>query len=391
MRIIPPDSFKALTMVTVLCLSGPVHAEGAAQGDAIRAIEPVAIFRDSARYATFPDVKRLPDGRLLCVFRDAPFPDKIKHIEVDARIVGAVSRDGGRTWSRPEEIHACEVCHNDPSVCVLRDGRLLLTYFTWVGMSEEEVREQKPFRPRQVDRGAWGKYAVCGGVHALWGDARSLVFRDEPVVFGHGGQGLMATSCSVLETAAGTLLLPAYGRSETSKADQAFVWRSTDAGRTWGEPALMASTGSNIAQQEPALVQAANGDIVALLRTTNAEDHLYLVRSADDGRTWNEPERTELVGHPADLVRLPDDRLLAVYGYRHEPYGVRGCVSDDHGRTWLKAREIVIADRGAHTDLGYPSVCLTDDGHVFVAYYMNGPDTRDRWIEGKRIPLALLR
>ena len=143
--------------------------------------------------------------------------------------------------------------------------------------------------------------------------------------------------------------------------------------------------------QEPAPAQNRDGTIVCLMRTTNAEDHLYTVRSTDDGKTWSVPERTPLVGHPADFQSLPDGRMLAVYGYRHDPgFGVRGCVSEDGGVTWDRANEFVITDRGAHRDLGYPSVCLVDEEHLLVAYYMNGPDTKDRWIECKRVPLSLL-
>jgi hypothetical protein len=87
---------------------------------------PVTLFRDAKRYTSFPDVKRLPDGRLLCVFRDAPFPEKVRHIEVDARVVGVASDDQGRSWSKPFVIHESPDCHNDPSVAVLHDGRLLL-------------------------------------------------------------------------------------------------------------------------------------------------------------------------------------------------------------------------------------------------------------------------
>jgi len=89
------------------------------------------------------------------------------------------------------------------------------------------------------------------------------------------------------------------------------------------------------------------------------------------------------------MQRLADGRMLAVYGYRHEPFGVRACISED-GVTWDRSCEMVVAAKGAHTDLGYPSVCLTADDHVIVAYYMNGPDTKDRWIECKRIPLSML-
>ena len=145
---------------------------------------------------------------------------------------------------------------------------------------------------------------------------------------------------------------------------------------------------AKVSFQEPALVEAGNGDIVALMRTTNAEDHLYCSRSSDDGRTWLTALRTPLVGHPADLKLLPGGNLLAVYGYRHELFGVRACVSVDHGKSWDPKKEIVIAASGVHGDLGYPSACLTEDGHVVVAYYMNGKGTKDRWIECKRIPLS---
>jgi hypothetical protein len=127
------------------------------------------------------------------------------------------------------------------------------------------------------------------------------------------------------------------------------------------------------------------------MRTAKAGDHLYACRSADDGRTWSRPEETPLIGHPADVDLLPGGKLLVVYGYRHKPFGVRACVSADNGRTWDRSREIVIAAAGAHGDLGYPSACLTGDGHVLIAYYMNGPNTHDRWIECKRVPLLQFR
>jgi len=142
--------------------------------------------------------------------------------------------------------------------------------------------------------------------------------------------------------------------------------------------------------QEPALVENADGTIIAVMRTTNAQDHMFTARSDDDGLTWSPPERLSLIGHPADLVRLPDKRVLLVYGYRHQPFGVRACVSDDGGKTWDVGRELVIAASGVNTDLGYPSVCLADDRHVVVVYYMNGPNTRDRWIECKRIAVEEL-
>lgn len=377
-------------MMSILSAAGqPASSPGETAG--ITSLPPITVYRDPSRYVAFPDVKRLPDGRLLCVFRDASFPDKVRHIEADARVVGCISTDDGRHWSEPTVIYDAETCQNDPCVRVLRDGRLLLTFFDWVGRSADYVAEHKPPYARRVDRGKWGDFAEPGGVFVLWGKSDSLKWDQRASHVAGTAEVLRAASASVIETKQGTLLLPIYGRSVKGKADQAYVLRSTDAGKSWSKEVLIAEDPANkVGMQEPALAQLPGGDIVTLMRTAGAEDHMYTTRSSDDGLTWTPPERTPLVGHPPDLLVLPDGRLLAAYGYRHKPFGVRACVSDD-GWTWNLRREMVIAASGDHTDLGYPSICLTGDDHALIAYYMNGPDTKDRWIECKRIPLALLR
>ena len=351
----------------------------------------IVIFRDSARYTTFPDVKKLPDGRLLCVFRDATFPERVKHIESDARVVGCLSDDHGQTWSKPFVIYDDRHCQNDPSVAVLRDGRLLLTFFNWEGLSEEYFKEHKPPFARRVDRGDWGAYAQPGGVYLMWGTSQPLRWSDQAKHVVGTAEVLRATSTSVLETRKGTLILPCYGRSLDRRLDQAYVLRSTDGGKRWGDAIEIAvNPAGKVPMQEPALAQMPDGALVAMLRTGRHGDYLYMTRSMDDGLTWAVPRQTSLVGHPADLQVLSDGRLFVSYGYRHKPFGIRACVSQDGGQTWDLSNEIVLVDTGAHTDLGYPSVCLTADGHVLIAYYINGPETKDRWIECQRISLSRL-
>lgn len=350
-------------------------------------VPAITIFRDPGRYVSFPDVKRIACNRLLCVFRDASFPEKVQHIERDARIVGCISDDNGLHWSSPSVIYDDPACQNDPSIAVLRDGRLLLTFFNWVGVRTASApAEDSPFA-RKVNHGDWGTWAEPGGVHILWGRADPLKWDPPAAHLCGSAKVLRATSSKVLQTRRGTLLLPVYGGSREKPVDQAYVLRSTDNGRTWGDEILIAADpAGRIDMHEPALVETAPGHILAVMRTANAGDHLYSTRSTDDGLTWTPPARTELVGHPADLITLPDGRVLLAYGYRHEPFGVRASLSSDGGENW--ALSMVITASGANTDLGYPSLCLTDDEHVLVAYYMNGPGTRDRWIECKRIGLA---
>ncbi len=324
---------------------------------------PITIFRDPSRYVSFPDVKRIGPHRLLCVFRDAAYPEKIIHIEPDARVVGAISRDDGRTWSKPAVIYDDPACQNDPSIAVLGDGRLLLTFFNWVGLKTTTAPgDRSPFA-RKVDRGDWGTWSEAGGVHLLWGQVDPLRWDSRAQHVRGSARLLRATSSKVIETSRGTFLLPTYGRSPDKPVDRAFVVPSRDRGKTWGDEILIAADPEGrIAMQEPSLIETKPGHILAVMRTAGAGDHLYATRSADDGLTWPPAERTDLIGHPADLLVLPDGAVLLARGYRHPPFGVRAAVGADGGAHWQ--REIVIADSGSGTDLGYPTLCLTDDEHV---------------------------
>jgi hypothetical protein len=96
--------------------------------------------------------------------------------------------------------------------------------------------------------------------------------------------------------------------------------------------------------------------------------------SDDGGRTWGFLSRVNDFGSPGSLVRLPDGRLVMVYGYRLAPSGIRATVSEDEGKTW--GPELIIRDDGGSWDLGYPNAWVTDDGKVGVLYYFNSKDDK---------------
>ncbi len=120
------------------------------------------------------------------------------------------------------------------------------------------------------------------------------------------------------------------------------------------------------------------GTLVCLMRTSARPgrfDNLWFTHSRDDGASWSRPERTSLWGYPADIIQLQDGRVLAVYGYRRAPWGVRGCISED-GLAWDIENEIMIREGGAadpsfpqYWHIGYPSVTQCEDGTIVVAYH----------------------
>lgn len=91
--------------------------------------------------------------------------------------------------------------------------------------------------------------------------------------------------------------------------------------------------------------------------------------SLDGGRTWHWLSRLNDWGAPADLVPMRDGRVVAVYGYRNPPEGIRYRVSEDKGRSW--GTEMILRDDGGSWDLGYPRVIETAPGTLLATYYMN--------------------
>jgi hypothetical protein len=97
-----------------------------------------------------------------------------------------------------------------------------------------------------------------------------------------------------------------------------------------------------------------------------------LFNSDDGGDTWHFLSRINNFGAPASLVVMPDGRVVAIYGYRLMPAGIRAAVSEDGGRTW--GPEIIVRDDGGSWDLGYPNVWHVEGNKVGCLYYFNSKD-----------------
>lgn len=97
-----------------------------------------------------------------------------------------------------------------------------------------------------------------------------------------------------------------------------------------------------------------------------------IFESTDHGRTFRFLSRVNDWGAPGDLVQMGDGRIVCVYGYRLKPYGIRGRVSTDGGKSW--GREFILRDDGGSWDLGYPRVMETAANRLLAVYYMNRAD-----------------
>ena len=162
------------------------------------------------------------------------------------------------------------------------------------------------------------------------------------------------------------------GEGRAPIPDRAFVVRSRDGGRTWGQPSAVAhDPHGRLIFGEPSLLRLPSGKLLCMMRTG---DYLYQAFSTDDGWVWQGLRRSPIWGFPSHLLRLRSGRILCTYGYRREPFGIRACLSDDEGETWDVSNEIVIRDDGVHRDLGYPSSVQLQDGRILSVYYFHGED-----------------
>lgn len=249
----------------------------------------------------------------------------------------------------------------------LRNGTVICSFFEWNLMKTE------PFHHSNV------------GVSMVRSrdDGKSWEQRPIPVdVPKEAYEGAYAME-PLIELPDGQLLLALYGTKVFRSVDEglyaSFVMRSRDGGRTWGDlRTIGADPFGNVSFEEPTVCLTKSGKLLAVMRNTQS-GYLWQCHSLDAGVTWSLPKRLDLWGYPAHVLQLADGRLLATYGFRRPPWGVRACLSEDDGETWNLREEIIIRCDGHCRDLGYPSSVELTPGEVFTAYYFHIGDVNDKY------------
>ena len=358
--------------------------------------ERVVVHKHAGRYTgPSPVLELLPDGRLAAGTQSSPW---CEHVFLGEWVV-KTSEDGGRTWATdadpalPLNWPGSTVRERgDRLTAVLADGTWLaagaLSWEVWPAARRAEaealrlrirphqggddqivVGSRRLFAQRSADRGrTWARrewtVPECG---VLIGFPRGLVLAD--------GR---------------TVLYPVREQDGDEFRRQGHAWRSADGGWTWALRPFPAGVHQRTGN-EAAFVETAAGRVLCLMRDNDRRGgtgFLLEMWSDDAGASWSRPVQTAIWGFPPQLLRLADGRLLCSYGYRRAPAGVRACVSEDDGLTWLTADEVVLrgdggtpsrlrsepGSGGGHSDLGYPTTRQFADGSLFTAYYFTEND-----------------
>lgn len=351
------------------------------------------LYRDPRFHAAFPTAATLADGTVLVVFRrgrdhrwlTAGDGDVGTVDHLDARSHHVLLRCSAEfePLGPPTVLPAdAEAADQDPNLLALRDGRLLLSGFSWYPLP---ARAAGRLRARGV--GLVGSAEDTGAFYLFWGgwtrtsDDGGRTWSPHaflPPLPGHGDvvPGIRpvhggAVRGRAVETADGTLLLATYG----GHPYESHLFASTDGGATWGHRSVIAADAVRCAGFcETALHRAEDGRLLALHRTTGLDDRIALSVSGDLGHTWAPWVATGAVGHPADLCPLGDGRVLVVYGHRHPPYGVRARLWAPAAGALDDAPEVMLRDDAPGPDVGYPWAVRLGGGRAAVCHYIVDDD-----------------
>jgi hypothetical protein len=347
----------------------------------LRKVRDVLIYEDARYYATFPSVVRRPGGELLVAFRRAPArtafgEPRESHTDPNSYLVQLRSTDGGESWGKePALLYAHAFGGSqDPCLLQLRDGALLCASYGWAFVKPEIVPKLKApvfeLTPGVVFLGGYLLRSDDGG--RQWQGP----FYPPPVAaeIYHDlhGRALPAYNRGAMIEGRDGRIHWVVAANDTAKPRKTsnYLLTSTDRGATWRYAAPVAID-AKVSFNEASVYETPRGDLVAFLRTAGFDDHACLARSTDGGKSFQPWQDLGWQGHPLQATRLPDGRVLVVYGYRHKPYGVRARVLDAECTNAASAPEFVIRDDGGTTDLGYPWAVPLDGRRVLVVYYFN--------------------
>jgi sialidase-1 len=294
-------------------------------------------------YAAFPDVCRLHNGDLFCVFYSG-----YGHVSTPkdqwpkgGRIMAVRSSDNGQTWSKPVVIMDTDRDDRDPSVACLKDGTLLLNWFT---LQKNHVAV---LLARSTDQGR------------TWSQPIKLDL-DSPYSF--------ACSTPVRQLPDGSLILGLYCEDDKTKRAFGATVKSHDAGKTWKDLAYIGEKAGVPLDAETDVVPLKDGRLLAALRSSKVDMHYAI--SNDSGRSWGPVRSFGFKGHCPYFLRHSSGVILLA----HRLPATSLHWTADEGKTWHGP--VRIDNVGG----AYPSLVELPDGLVYCVYYEEGKGSSIRGV-----------
>jgi hypothetical protein len=382
MKAVTTNKFFSKSLLIILLFSNWGCRENGTDNSSdkilkIHKIKDIVIYEDARFYSSFPSVIKRPDGELLVAFRRAPDKRLLgekhnQHIDPNSYLYMVRSSDAENWTEEPELIYAYPFGGSqDPCLLQLQDGTLLCASYSWASVNPEAVENLK--KPITVQDGAvfLGGYLVksTDGGKSWQGpiypscvptEIRLNIFGDCLPVYNRG---------ALYEGKNGKIYWAVAANTALEKPTSVHLMVSEDKGLNWQYYSEIASD-NEVSFNETSVYETPEGDIVAFLRTAGMDDQACIARSTDGGKSFKW-KSMGFRGHPLNALRLPDNRVLLTYGYRHHPFGIHAKILNAECTDYASAEEFVLRDDGGNHDIGYTWPVLLDNNKVLVTYYFN--------------------
>lgn len=360
-----------LLMLSITCTYGNTDSI-----PGVKKIKDLIIYNDAAFYCAFPSVIKKPDGELIVAFRRAPnrliFGEKgNNHVDQNSYLVMVRSKDGENWSASPELLYAHPFGGSqDPCLLQLKDGTILCASYGWTQVRADGIPNlKKPYVENSgyIFLGGYLTRSTDGG--KSWSDAIYPSHTAAEIHYNAYGQKLPAYNRGAMYEAKDGRVLWIVASSDSVKKTSNYLLTSTDKGLTWQYKSEVAKDPA-ISFNEASVYETPGGDIIGFLRTANFNDNAVIARSKDGGKTFKW-ESMGFQGHPLNALRLPDNRVLLTYGYRHKPWGIRARILNAECTDFKTAPEIILREDGGNGDIGYTWPVLLDNKRVLIVYYFN--------------------
>ena len=329
------------------------------------------IYTNGYRHLHPADLIRLQNGDILMMTREAS-----EHYSNDGDVVMVRSKDGGKTWGERQVVSAIkDLDEREGCGIQLKDGTIVVgVYYNDLYIPDGTYNWNNKTKLPAKDRPRLGAHIITSRDNGkTWSEAEFIDLEGMPF------SRLEGPTDAPIEMPDGTILMGVigYGLNGDPKNKGAVMLKSTNKGRSWEYLSTMAGDpgGKMGGFMEPGIVRTRSGRIIAGLRNHGPDQAIYMTYSDDNGKTWVPAWKTDMIGHPVDLMQLSDGRVVATYGVREGPHtkpgGIRACFSSDNGKTWDISTEVQLRNDFSNWDIGYPESLELPGGNVLSAYYFN--------------------
>jgi hypothetical protein len=304
-------------------------------------------------HACFPVIQELSEQELLCVYRRGTA------FESADGVIGKLrSTDGGKSWVEEGVVWDLSkdnkpYSYRSGNLTKLRDGTLLLLSSRW-DRSDPDKPLYNPKTEGYLPAEVVLFRSLDNGRSWL---APQVVPLPEGIIGNHSGP--------ILELSNGHLLLPFEtwkDYDDLNPAEQrAMALFSNDDGKTWGNPTAVADgTIQGIFYWDQHIIALDNGHLFTMFWVHDAKAdkdlQIHYAISKDEGCIWTRPKPTGINGQVSCPVEVGHGRLLLIYNLRYaERPGIMAVLSENGGKTWDFAHQVMLWDAQSQTNVGTAS------------------------------------